>query len=61
MEQIKKMAVVDNKSEFDLEAMEGDTGAVDFNKGLSPEEKKVREVKHGIHFAKYKYRHLSMN
>ena len=49
------MAVVDNKSEFDFEAMEDGTEAVDFNKGLSPEEKRAKEVQHGIHFAKYKY------
>lgn len=48
------MAVVDNKSDLDLEALEGDTGVADFSKGLSPEEKKVREVKHDIQFAKYK-------
>ena len=55
MEEIKKMAVVDNKSDFDFEAMEGCTESVDFNKGLSPEEKRAKEVQHGIHFAKYKY------
>ena len=49
------MAVVDNKSEFDFKAMEGGTGAVDFNKGLSPDEKRAKEVQQGIHFAKYKY------
>ena len=48
MEQLKKMAAVDNKSDFDLKALGGDSGAVDFSKGLSPEEKKVREVKHDI-------------
>ena len=46
MEQIKKMAGVDHKSDFDLEAMEGYTGAVDFNKRLSSEEKKVKEANH---------------
>ena len=52
---LKKMAVVDNKSDFDFEAMEGGTGAVDFSKGLSPEERRAKELQHGIHFAKYKY------
>ena len=45
------MAVVDNSMDFDLEAILGDIGAVDFNKGLTPEERKDRARLAGVSFA----------
>ena len=47
----RKMAVVDNATDFDLEAILGDSGAVDFNKGLTPEERKDRARLAGVSFA----------
>ena len=45
------MEVVDTTTDFDLEAIIGDSGAVDFNKGLTPEEKKDRARLAGVSFA----------
>ena len=50
----KKMAVVDTRSSFDLEAMEANSGAVDVTKGLNPEEKQDRAMLKEIKFARNK-------
>ena len=45
-----KRAIVDTTSNFDLKAMLGMSGTVDFSKGLSNEERKERSRKKGIVF-----------
>ena len=50
MEQDKKMGVVDHEDVVDLEFMLKDKNTVDFNKGLSPEEKKDRRIDAGINY-----------
>ena len=50
MEQDKKMGVVDHEDVVDLDFMLKDKNTVDFNKGLSPEEKKDRRIDAGIDY-----------
>ena len=50
MEQDKKMGVVDHEDVVDLEFMLKDKNTVDFNKGLSPEEKKDRRIDAEINY-----------
>ena len=47
----RKMAVVDSTTDFDLELIVGNSGAVDFSKGFTPAEKKDRARLNGISFA----------
>ena len=50
----KKIGVVDHGDVVDLEMMLKDKHTVDFNKGLSPEEKKDRRIDAGIDYGKVK-------
>ena len=45
-----KMAVVDSCSSVNFESLYKDSSLIDFTKGLTPEEKRNREVKQGIRF-----------
>ena len=46
----QKMAVVDSSVEINFELMFKDSSLIDFTKGLSPEEKRNREIRKGIRF-----------
>ena len=46
----QKMAVIDSSVDINFESMFKDSSLVDFTKGLSPEEKRDREIRKGIRF-----------